>query len=211
MITEWKINQHVVPYLDALNIMEQRVEQIITNQNSEMIWLLEHPPLYTAGTSAKTSDLLQSNLLPVYKAGRGGQYTYHGPGQRVMYLMLDLKKRTQGNPDLKQYVYNLEQLIIESLIEFGIKGERKKGRVGIWVIAQNSKEEKIAAIGIRVKKWVTYHGIAINVNPNLEHFNGIVPCGIKNYGVSSIEKLNKEVNMNKLDYILKQKFDKIFG
>lgn len=212
MTIEWKITKDLVPYPEALELMEKRVAQIIDGQAQEMCWLLEHPSLYTAGTSATQKDLLQHNLLPVFQTGRGGQYTYHGPKQRVMYLMLDLKKRAQPkHPDLKEYVHSLEQLIIDTLNKFDISGERRKDRIGIWVADKNSKEEKIAAIGIRVKKWVTYHGIAINVNPNLEFFNGIIPCGIKEYGVTSMHKLNKKIEMEQLDQALKQSFDKIFS
>lgn len=211
MTIEWKITRDLVQYPEALELMEKRVAQIINGQAHEMAWLLEHPSLYTAGTSAVKDDLLRDNLLPVFQTSRGGQYTYHGPKQRIMYLMLDLKKRAKSNnPDLKKYVHSLEQLIIETLRKFDITGERRKGRVGIWVTDKNRKEEKIAAIGIRVKKWVTYHGIAINVNPNLEYFDGIVPCGIKEHGVTSMYKLNKKIEMKKLDQALKQSFNKIF-
>ena len=212
MTIEWKITKNFVPYPEALETMEERVTQIIDGQAQEMAWLLEHPSLYTAGTSAVKSDLLQDNILPVFQTGRGGQYTYHGPKQRVMYLMLDLKKRASPKqPDLKEYVHNLEQLIIDTLDKFDIQGERKQGRVGIWVTSENGKEEKIAAIGIRVKKWVTYHGIAINVDPDLEYFDGIVPCGIKEHGVTSMHKLNKKIEMEQLDQALKESFDKILS
>ncbi len=211
MTIEWKVTKDFVQYSKALEIMEERVAQIINDQAPEMAWLLEHPSLYTAGTSATKKDLLQDNILPVFQTGRGGKYTYHGPKQRIMYLMLDLKRRAQPNhPDLKKYVYNLEQLIIDTLKNFDIEGERKRNRIGIWITDKNGMEEKIAAIGIRVKKWVTYHGIAINVDPALEHFNGIVPCGIKDYGITSMYKLNKKIKMEELDQALKQNFNKIF-
>ena len=196
MTIDWKITKDLVQYSKALEIMEERVAQIIKDQAHEMAWLLEHPSLYTAGTSATKEDLLQDNILPVFQTGRGGKYTYHGPKQRIMYLMLDLKRRAQpAHPDLKKYVYNLEQLIIDTLKNFDIEGERKQNRIGIWVTDKNGIEAKIAAIGIRIKKWVTYHGIAINVDPALEHFNGIVPCGIKEYGITSMYKLNKKIKI----------------
>lgn len=211
MTIDWKITKDLVQYSKALEIMEERVAQIIKDQAHEMAWLLEHPSLYTAGTSATKEDLLQDNILPVFQTGRGGKYTYHGPKQRIMYLMLDLKRRAQpAHPDLKKYVYNLEQLIIDTLKNFDIAGERKQNRIGIWVTDKNGIEAKIAAIGIRIKKWVTYHGIAINVDPALEHFNGIVPCGIKEYGITSMYKLNKKIKMNELDQALKKNFNKIF-
>jgi lipoyl(octanoyl) transferase len=211
MTIDWKITKDLVQYSKALEIMEERVAQIIKDQAHEMAWLLEHPSLYTAGTSATKEDLLQDNILPVFQTGRGGKYTYHGPKQRIMYLMLDLKRRAQpAHPDLKKYVYNLEQLIIDTLKNFDIEGERKQNRIGIWVTDKNGIEAKIAAIGIRIKKWVTYHGIAINVDPALEHFNGIVPCGIKEYGITSMYKLNKKIKMNELDQALKKNFNKIF-
>ncbi len=212
MSIKWKISDDLVPYSKALNVMEKRVKQIIAKNTQEMVWLLEHPSIYTAGTSASNDELLQPPSLPVFKTGRGGKYTYHGPGQRVIYLMLNLKTRTvSGNPDLRLYVYNLEQLIIETLAELSIKGERRQGRIGIWVSNEDGYEAKIAAVGIRIKKWVTYHGIAINVNPNLAHFIGIVPCGIKDFGITSIEKLGKHTSIKQLDLILKEKFNKIFG
>lgn len=196
-----------VDYETAVSEMERRVAGIRTGTEEEAVWLLEHPPLYTAGTSAKAEDLINARF-PVYQTGRGGQYTYHGPGQRVAYVMLDLKKR-QEEPDIKKYVWQLEEWIILTLAELGIKGERRDGRVGIWV-QQHNTESKIAAIGVRVRHWVTYHGISINVNPNLEHFDGIIPCGIKEFGVTSLEKLSSNCNYRKIDSILAQQFRGIF-
>lgn len=211
MNLEWKTSTDPVNYHEAENIMEKRVGQIINKENPELIWLLEHPAIYTAGTSAKLHDLIDENSLPVYQTNRGGQYTYHGPGQRVAYLMLDLKERSKNQePDLKKYVFQLEQLIINSLLEFDISSERKEGRVGIWVTNESGAESKIAAIGIRVKKWVTYHGLAINVNPNLAHFSGIIPCGLKEYGVTSLEQIGKNIAMEELDCALKLHFGKLF-
>lgn len=174
----------------------------------DLVWLLEHPPLYTAGTSADPSDLLTSQF-PVLETGRGGEYTYHGPGQRVAYVMLDLKKHQQA-PDIKKYVCQLEEWVIRSLAHFGIKGERREGRIGIWVVTP-SGEKKIAAVGVRIRHWVTYHGIAINVHPDLSHFNGIVPCGIREFGVTSFQNLGKSISMKELDAVLRQEFEGVFG
>jgi lipoyl(octanoyl) transferase len=209
---EWIVNDGLVSYEDALRIMEERVEAIINNQARELIWLLEHPPLYTAGTSAQAAELLDPGKLPVFTSGRGGKYTYHGPGQRIVYLMLNLKKRAGANqPDLKKYIYCLEQWIINSLAHFAITATREQGRVGIWVKDKNNKEAKIAAIGIRVRKWITYHGIAINLNPNLDNFNSIIPCGIKEYGVTSMVQLGKKCSFKELDLVLKNNFNEIFN
>lgn len=196
---EWIIADRPVEYADAVAKMEERVADIRAGHKPELVWLLEHPPLYTAGTSAKTGDLLDARF-PVFESGRGGQYTYHGPGQRVAYVMLDLKKR-QKAPDIKQYVCNLEQWIINSLKEFDIEGKRVPGRIGIWV-----GNEKIAAVGVRVRHWVTYHGISINVSPDLSHFNGIVPCGIADAGVTSFSQLRKPVTLPALDLVLQRQF-----
>jgi lipoyl(octanoyl) transferase len=205
---EWKIEKQPVAYPAALETMEKRVADIGSGAAPELIWLLEHPPLYTGGTSAKPSDLLDKKTFPVYETGRGGQYTYHGPGQRIAYTMLNLKERHK-EPDLKRYVHDLEEWIIRTLAEFDIKGERRSGRVGIWV-ATGKSEAKIAALGIRVRKWVSYHGIAINVNPDLSHFGGIVPCGIKEHGVTSMVKFQPEITLAALDKALKSKFSSIF-
>lgn len=204
---EWKISDNLVPYEEALSFMEERVDGIIKGAQPEMVWLLEHPPLYTAGTSARHDDLLVPDKFPVFNSGRGGQYTYHGPGQRVAYIMLDLKKRNKQ--DIKLYVSSLEQVIINVLKRFNIEGMRRDGRVGIWIEGANT-EKKIAAIGIRVRRWVTFHGIAINICPELENFNAIVPCGIKNYGVTSLKDLGVNASVGSTDVFLQQEFEKIF-
>ncbi len=197
----------LIEYPDALAEMERRVADIRAGSAPEMVWLLEHPPLYTAGTSAKASDLLNARF-PVFETGRGGEYTYHGPGQRVGYVMLDLKKR-QRVPDIKRYVWQLEEWIIRALSEFGIKGERREGRVGIWV-AHDGSESKIAALGVRIRHWVSYHGIAINVDPDLSHFQGIVPCGIREFGVTSCHALGARISMDDLDKALLKHWDSVF-
>lgn len=202
---DWKVAEGMIAYEDALSFMEERVTAIRNGDAQDLIWLLEHPPLYTAGTSAKAKDLLNPQF-PVFETGRGGQYTYHGPGQRVAYVMMDLKKRT---PDLKNYVWNLEEWIIRALTELGVKGERREGRVGIWV-RKNDTEAKIAAIGVRVRKWVTYHGIAINVDPDLSHYKGIVPCGIAQYGVTSLKDLGIQAEMRDLDKALRKSWAEVF-
>lgn len=205
---EWKISSESVDYADAVELMELRVADMVSGKKGELLWLVEHPPLYTAGTSSKESDLLDAGKFPVHATGRGGEYTYHGPGQRIVYTLMNLKERK--SQDLKKYVCNLEGWIINSLARFGIKGERRQGRVGIWVVMPDGSESKIAAIGIRVRKWVTYHGIAINVNPDLSHFLGIVPCGISSHGVTSMHQLGKKIEMKELDAVLKEEFEKIF-
>ncbi|MEZ5691438.1 MAG: lipoyl(octanoyl) transferase LipB [Rickettsiales bacterium] len=203
---KWKISQHPVAYPDSISFMEERVEDIIAGNASEMVWLLEHPPLYTAGTSANMRDLL-SHDFPLYETGRGGQITYHGPGQRIAYVMLDLKKR--GQRDVRNFVKNLEEWLISSLAEFGIVGQIREGRVGVWVNTP-SVEAKIAALGIRIRKWVTFHGIALNVNPELEHYKGIVPCGVKGFGVTSMSNLGVSASMKEVDEVLKKKFAEVF-
>ncbi len=205
---EWKISHDPVDYPEAVSVMENRVAAIHDGRAEEMVWLLEHPPLYTAGTSAKADDLLDARF-PVFETGRGGEHTYHGPGQRVVYVMLNLKNR-QKTPDIKQYVCNLEQVIINTLAHFDIIGERRAGRVGIWVITP-SGEKKIAAIGVRIRHWVTYHGVSVNLNPDLSHFNGIVPCGIKEFGVTSLKDLNKSFSINQFDEIFKMEFERVFA
>ena len=192
--------------------MEARVQAIIDGRSPEQVWLLEHPPLYTAGTSAKAGDLLMPERFPVYASGRGGQYTYHGPGQRIAYVMLDLNRRGQ---DLRRYVHDLEEWVIRTLSRLNIRGERREGRVGIWV-AENGRENKIAAIGVRVRRWVTFHGIAINVDPDLGHFDGIVPCGIRSsqsqpFGVTSLTGLGQIISLAEVDMILRETFDEVFG
>ncbi len=205
---EWIVSDTPQDYKSAVSTMEERVAAIRAGEASDLVWLLEHPPLYTAGTSANPSDLLNPRF-PVFETGRGGEYTYHGPGQRVAYVMLDLKKRQQA-PDIKKYVCQLEEWVIRSLAHFGIKGERRDGRIGIWVVTP-SGEKKIAAVGVRIRHWVTYHGIAINVNPDLSHFGGIVPCGIREFGVTSIHDLGKSISMKELDDVLQKEFEAVFG
>lgn len=204
---EWQIADGLVPYPDALARMEARAAAIYNDEAPELVWLLEHPPLYTAGTSAHREDLVDPDRFPVYDAGRGGQYTYHGPGQRTAYLMLDLRKRGR---DVRAYVHALEEWVIRTLALLGVKGERRDGRVGIWVVRENGREEKIAAIGVRVRRWVTFHGIAINVNPDLSHFGGIVPCGISEHGVTSLADLGIDIDMSQLDALLQQTFADVF-
>lgn len=205
---EWRVERGLVPYPEALAAMEERVAAIREGRAAELVWLLEHPPLYTAGTSARPDDLLLQNRFPVYEAGRGGQYTYHGPGQRVAYLMLDLKRR---RPDLRAYVRSLEEWTIRTLARFGIQGERRDGRIGIWVVRADGSEAKIAAIGVRVRRWVTYHGIAINLAPDLDHFSGIVPCGLQGFGVTSFADLGHGATMSDLDAALRLTFAEVFG
>lgn len=209
---EWKISDEPVPYPNALALMDQRVADIQAGRAGELIWLLEHPPLFTAGTSADTQDLLTPDRFPVYETGRGGQYTYHGPGQRIAYVMLDLNKRGR---DIRCFVHNLEQWLISCLAEFAVQGERRDGRVGIWVprgktVTGTPREDKIAAIGVRVKRWVTMHGISLNVEPELEHFSGIVPCGIAQHGVTSLADLGHVVTTAEVDQALMQTFEGVF-
>lgn len=215
MVT-WLTSSGLVPYPDALLEMESRAEAIAAGTADEAIWLLEHPPLYTSGTSARIEDLTDPTRFPVYEARRGGQYTYHGPGQRVAYCMLDVGNRGR---DVRRFVHDLETWIIAALAEFNVKGEIRTGRVGVWVArpdkAPNADgtpcEEKIAAIGIRLRKWVSFHGISINVEPDLSHFDGIVPCGIKEHGVTSLVDLGLPVTMNDVDVALQKSFRQVFG
>ncbi len=204
------IEKELVPYDKAVSTMEKRIADIREGVGEECLWLLEHPPLYTAGTSAKDDDLLDARF-PVHQTGRGGEHTYHGPGQRIGYVMLDLRKRQGGKPDIRAYVRLLEEWIILTLAKFDIKGERREGRVGIWVVMPDGGESKIAAIGVRIRKWVTYHGVSININPDLSHFNGIVPCGIADHGVTSLHDLGKEVSIDEFDAVLQSEFTKVFG
>ena len=197
-----------VGYEDALRMMEARVAEIHQEKAGDLLWLLEHPPVYTAGTSARAEDLLQPRF-PVFQSGRGGQYTYHGPGQRIGYVMLDLKKRQQV-PDIKKYVWQLEEWVIRALATFGVQGERRENRVGIWVVTPGG-EAKIAALGVRVRHWITFHGVSINLNPDLSHFSGIVPCGIAEYGVTSLHQLGVKVSMAALDAALIAAWDQVFG
>ena len=206
---EWRRENRLVPYPEALREMEERVATIAASRAPELVWLLEHPPLYTAGTSARPMDLIQPDRFPVFEAGRGGQYTYHGPGQRVGYVMLDLQRR--GRADLRRYVQDLEEWLVRTLARFGARGERRRGRVGIWVAGPGGAEEKIAAIGVRVRRWVTYHGVSINRDPDLSHFEGIVPCGIADRGVTSLAKLGLSVPPEELDRVLVEEFEGVFG
>jgi len=208
---EWRISDAPVPYLDAVAAMEERAAAIAAGSASELVWLLEHPPLYTGGTSAKPQDLRDARF-PVFQTGRGGQFTYHGPGQRVAYVMIDLKRR---KPDVRAYVNNLEEWIIRSLADFNVRGERRSDRIGVWVRRPDkgdAYEDKIAAIGVRLKRWVSLHGIAINVEPDLTHFDGIVPCGVaeQRYGVTSLVDLGQLATMADLDVALKRRFAEIF-
>ncbi|MGH6763177.1 MAG: lipoyl(octanoyl) transferase LipB [Phyllobacterium sp.] len=213
---EWLIEDGLTDYPTALAFMEKRVAAISNGTANELIWLVEHPNLYTAGTSAKESDLLQPDRFPVFATGRGGEYTYHGPGQRVVYVMLDLKRRKE---DIRAFISALEEWIIRTLGSFNVKGERREDRVGVWVSRPEKpplpdgspSEDKIAAIGIRLRKWVSFHGIAINVEPELVNFGGIVPCGIQGYGVTSLVDLGLPVTMDDLDHSLYESFSGVFG
>ncbi|MBX3597315.1 MAG: lipoyl(octanoyl) transferase LipB [Rhizobiaceae bacterium] len=213
---EWRIEPGLTEYETALATMEARAEAIRAGTAPEMVWLVEHPPLYTAGTSARLEDLVEPERFPVYDAGRGGEYTYHGPGQRVAYIMIDLKRR---RPDVRAFIAALEEWIIRSLARFNVKGERREDRVGVWVVRPDRPplpgglpaEDKIAAIGIRLRRWVSFHGISVNVEPDLSHFEGIVPCGIKGYGVTSLVDLGLPVTMTDFDVALKASFEEVFG
>ena len=213
---EWRISPGLTGYPQALAEMEARVDAMIAGAAEELVWLLEHPPLYTSGTSAKPADLLLPDRFPVYPARRGGEYTYHGPGQRVAYAMLDLDRRGR---DIRAHVWRLEDWAIRALAEFNVTAERRPGRVGVWVARPDKPplpdgspaEDKIAAIGVRVRRWVAFHGIAINVEPDLEHFGGIVPCGIRGYGVTSLVDLGLPVTMADLDVALAKTFPLAFG
>ena len=214
-MVNWITTEEFINYPDALERMEQIVSRLISGNETEHVWLLEHPELYTAGTSANYSDLVDPDLFPVYTSQRGGQYTYHGPGQRIAYTMLDLNKRGK---DVRKYVHSLEEWIIQTLAEFDIKGERRKDRVGVWVVRDDKPasssgqflEDKIAAVGVRLRKWISFHGIAINVNPNLNHYKGIVPCGIQQHGVTSLADLGLKVTIEDLDKALIKSFDNVF-
>jgi lipoyl(octanoyl) transferase len=209
---EWKVNEGLTPYLDAAAFMEARAGAIANGDAAELVWLVEHPPVYTAGTSADAAELLDARF-PVYRTGRGGRYTYHGPGQRVGYAMLDLRWRTVvgKGPDVRRFVCDLEDWLIRTLAEFGVRGERRNGRVGIWVARADGREDKIAALGIRIRRWVTFHGVSLNVDPELSHFSGIVPCGVRDHGVTSLADLGVAVSMKDVDTALKRAFDAVFG
>jgi lipoyl(octanoyl) transferase len=204
---EWRVSDGLVPYEAAVAAMEERVAQIRAGAAPELVWLLEHPPLYTAGTSAREEDLVEPGLLPVFRTGRGGQYTYHGPGQRVAYVMLDLRRR---GADIRAYVHALEEWLIRTLARFNLKGERREGRVGIWIAEEDGRESKIAAIGVRVRHWVSYHGVALNVDPDLAHYRGIVPCGIAQHGVTSLAAQGVMVSLPEVDAALKAAFPAAF-
>ncbi|MFV0491778.1 MAG: lipoyl(octanoyl) transferase LipB [Pseudorhodobacter sp.] len=208
---EWQILPELSDYADTLAKMEARVAAIAAGEAPEAIWLLEHPPLYTAGTSARPEDLIAPDRFPVHTAGRGGQYTYHGPGQRVAYVMLDLNARGR---DVRRFVSALEDWVIRTLAEFNVKGETREGRVGVWVVRPEKPgigglpaEDKIAAIGVKLRRWVSFHGISINLEPDLSHFDGIVPCGIREYGVTSLVDLGLPVVMEDLDNALRRSFE----
>lgn len=207
---EWRVGPGLIPYPDAVRAMEERVAAIRAGTAGELVWLVEHPPLYTAGTSARPGDLLQPARLPVHASGRGGRYTYHGPGQRVAYVLLDLKAR---GPDLRRFVHDLEEWLIRTLARCGVRGERRAGRVGIWIAQENGREDKIAAIGVRIRQWVSFHGVALNLDPDLDHFSGIVPCGIaeERYGVTSLARLGIAIDMPALDGLLRTGFEEVFG
>ncbi len=212
----WRIAEGLVDYADAVETMEREVAAIAEGRSDELVWLVEHPPLYTGGTSAESADLIQPDRFPVFSTGRGGEYTYHGPGQRVVYVMLDLKRRRQ---DVRAFVAALEEVIIATLQTMNVRGERREDRVGVWVRRPDRPslpdgtmaEDKVAALGIRLRKWVTFHGLSLNVEPDLEHFSGIVPCGISGYGVTSLVDLGLPVTMTDVDVSLRQSFETVFG
>ena len=212
----WLISDGLVGYEDAVAEMERQVALIADGKADELVWLVEHPPLYTAGTSADAKDLIEPNRFPVFATGRGGEYTYHGPGQRVAYVMLDLKRRRQ---DVRAYVAALEEVVIRTLESMNVKGERREDRVGVWVRRPEKpflpdgtmSEDKIAALGIRLRRWVSFHGLSINVDPDLSHFSGIVPCGISAYGVTSLVDLGQLVMMADVDIRLREAFEDVFG
>jgi lipoyl(octanoyl) transferase len=213
-VTEWLTIAGLAPYLETVAAMEDRAAAIAAGTADEAIWLLEHPPLYTSGTSARAEDLTDPDRFPVYPAGRGGQYTYHGPGQRVVYTMLDLNRRGR---DVRCFVRDLEKWVIATLAEFNVVGEIRPGRVGVWVTRPDRpgpdgqpSEDKIAAIGVKLRRWISFHGISINVEPDLSHFSGIVPCGIRDHGVTSLVDLGLPVTMGDLDLALKTTFPKVF-
>lgn len=209
----WEITPGLTEYQTAVTKMQTQIAAIRAGTAPELIWLVEHPPLYTEGTSAKPQDLRDPTRFPTHKAGRGGQWTYHGPGQRIAYVMLDLSKPHGSVParDVRCYVAGLERWAIGTLAEFGIKGEIRDGRVGIWVTRPDGREEKIGAIGVRVSHWVTWHGLSLNIAPDLSHFNGIVPCGISEHGVTSLQALGGNVRMEDVDAALQHHWHKVFG
>ncbi len=213
---EWRTSERLVPYPEAVAAMELQVNSMLAGEAGELVWLLEHPPLYTAGTSADPADLIWPDRFPVFESRRGGEFTYHGPGQRVAYAMLDLNRRGR---DVRAYVWRLEEWVIRTLAAFNVRGERRQGRVGVWVVRPDRPpqpdgapaEDKIAAIGVRLRRWVSFHGVAINVEPDLGHFAGIVPCGIRGHGVTSLVDLGLPVTLPELDLALAAAFDEVFG
>ncbi len=205
---EWRVSDAPVPYETAVAAMEERVASIRAGTAAEFVWLLEHPPLYTAGTSAGASDLVAPDLFPVFRTGRGGQYTYHGPGQRVGYVMLDLRRR---GADVRRYVCDLEEWLIRTLAQFNLKGERRPGRVGIWIDEGGGRESKIAAIGVRVRHWVSFHGVSLNIDPDLSHYRGIIPCGIAEHGVTSLAGQGIMVDTPEVDSAMRRAFAEVFS
>jgi lipoyl(octanoyl) transferase len=210
---EWRTADALLPYPEALAAMQARIAAIRAGIEAELVWLVEHPPLYTAGTSASPADLTDPTRFPTYDAGRGGQWTYHGPGQRTAYVMLDLHRRHGTIParDVRRYVEGLEEWMIRALARFGVRGERRAGRIGIWVADTPRGEAKIGAIGVRVTRWVSWHGIALNVAPDLSHFGGIVPCGIPQYGVTSLHDLGIQATLADADRALREAWPEVFG
>ena len=215
-MVEWRISDGLTPYLHAVEFMQDRANAIANGGAQELIWLVEHPPLYTAGTSAKPHDLIDPKRLEVFQSGRGGQYTYHGPGQRVVYVMLDVGARGQ---DVRAFVNMLENWVIATLAEFSVQGERRRNRVGVWVVRPDMppnadgtvREDKIAAIGVRLRKWVSFHGLSINVDPDLSHYDGIIPCGVAERGVTSLVDLGLSVTVADVDVALRKAFHDVFG
>lgn len=207
-MVEWLKSDNPVEYLSAIEFMEERVKLISEGIKPELIWLLEHPAIYTAGISADAAEISANATIPVFQTGRGGKYTYHGPGQRVIYIMLDLKKRDKR--DVRLYIESLGTWIVNSLRHFSVYGEFKSDRIGVWVNT-NGKEEKIAAFGVKIRKWVTYHGVALNVCPDLCYYSSIIPCGIKEYGVTSMKKLGIETSLSTVDEVLQEEFYKVFS
>ncbi len=211
---EWRISEGLTPYPEAQALMQARIAGIRAGTEAEMVWLVQHPPLYTAGVSSRPEELTQPDRFPTFKTGRGGHWTYHGPGQRTVYVMLDLTRPHGGVPenDIRCYVNGLEEWLIRTLATFNVKGERRQGRVGIWVEDRaRGTESKIAAIGVRVTRWVSWHGVALNIDPDLGHFGGIIPCGISEYGVTSLEDQGIPVTMAEVDAALRQAWDGVFG
>ncbi|BBK35755.1 octanoyltransferase [Allostella sp. ATCC 35155] len=205
---EWRVEDALVDYPAAVAEMDRRAAAIRAGSERELVWLLEHSPLYTAGTSADDAELLDAGGLPVHRSGRGGRLTYHGPGQRIGYCLLDLKRR---QPDVRWYVARLEDWLIRTLALFNMKGERREGRIGVWVVGQDGRERKIAALGVRVRQWVTLHGVALNVDPDLTRFGGIVPCGVREFGVTSLVREGILVSMPEVDAAMKLAFEDVFG